>query len=300
MPPIALLSVVAEKEAHEVEDALNMLKRSLPVKVFSAHKAVNAVGQAQVSADRCRRSAELRSHQGGAQAPGPLPPAAGAHCFPPAPRADRRRPLLHTAQKAVQAYGDLPVALLHYKFTAAGKEEFSETLRKFLRDKCPNTVVVGWGSAKSGGKQGENYHTFIVGGRAHAGACAACVAAWGQSEAGYRRLLAPQDCHGDVDPQQLLAAVRNVMSGAIQPMWGKTGRASMDGKWVARQPRRKLAPGCTALLVGACGADPAARCRQHLSKVPRRPRPNNMQASEHGRAPQQPGRPPSGCARCCH
>jgi hypothetical protein len=64
----------------------------------------------------------------------------------------------------VQAYGDLPVALLHYKFTAAGKEEFSETLRKFLRDKCPNTVVVGWGSAKSGGKQGENYHTFIVGG----------------------------------------------------------------------------------------------------------------------------------------
>lgn len=65
-------------------------------------------------------------------------------------------------QKAIAVCGDVHIALLHQKFTAPGKEEFSETLRKFLKDKCPNTVVVGWGSARSGGKQGEHYHTFIV------------------------------------------------------------------------------------------------------------------------------------------
>ena len=54
------------------------------------------------------------------------------------------------------------MALLHHKFTAAGKEEFSETLRKFLREKSPDTVVVGWGNGKSAGRQGENYHAFIV------------------------------------------------------------------------------------------------------------------------------------------
>jgi hypothetical protein len=64
---------------------------------------------------------------------------------------------------------------------------------------------------------------------------------WGRSN---RQLLLPhahspfpvcplQDCLGELDPRQLLATIKDVMSGAIQPAWGKTGRASMDGKWVA-------------------------------------------------------------------
>ena len=49
-PVIPILSVVHEKEAGDVEDALEAAKRYLPIKVFTAHKAVNAVGQAQVRA----------------------------------------------------------------------------------------------------------------------------------------------------------------------------------------------------------------------------------------------------------
>jgi hypothetical protein len=49
MPPIAVLSVVPEKEAHDCEPALEGAKRYLPIKVFSAHKSVQGVGAAQVS-----------------------------------------------------------------------------------------------------------------------------------------------------------------------------------------------------------------------------------------------------------
>ncbi len=49
MPAIGLLSVVPEKEAHDCEEAIEGAKRYLPIKVFTAHRAVNGVGAAQVS-----------------------------------------------------------------------------------------------------------------------------------------------------------------------------------------------------------------------------------------------------------
>jgi hypothetical protein len=87
MAAIALLSVVAEKEAKEAEHALNSVKRSLPMKVFTAHKAVDGVGQARV------RSARTLETQGW------LPPGCPEHLHhvpPTGPRSSHPTP--HTAQ----------------------------------------------------------------------------------------------------------------------------------------------------------------------------------------------------------
>lgn len=43
-----------------------------------------------------------------------------------------------------------------------GKEEFSDALRKVLRDQYPNTVIVCWGHPKKGGDKGKHYHVPLV------------------------------------------------------------------------------------------------------------------------------------------
>eukprot|EP00197_Chlamydomonas_leiostraca_P004858 CAMPEP_0202869018 /NCGR_PEP_ID=MMETSP1391-20130828/11616_1 /ASSEMBLY_ACC=CAM_ASM_000867 /TAXON_ID=1034604 /ORGANISM="Chlamydomonas leiostraca, Strain SAG 11-49" /LENGTH=227 /DNA_ID=CAMNT_0049549263 /DNA_START=111 /DNA_END=790 /DNA_ORIENTATION=+ len=61
-------------------------------------------------------------------------------------------------QQASQATGTVHAAFLHNRFTAPGKEEYSDALRKVLRDQHPETVVVCWGHVSKGGDQGKHYH----------------------------------------------------------------------------------------------------------------------------------------------
>ncbi|KAL6760725.1 hypothetical protein V8C86DRAFT_1760085, partial [Haematococcus lacustris] len=61
-------------------------------------------------------------------------------------------------QKAVAATGKCDVALLSHHFTAPGKEEFSDALRKVLRDKYPTVPIVVWGHTHKAGERGKHYH----------------------------------------------------------------------------------------------------------------------------------------------
>lgn len=56
------------------------------------------------------------------------------------------------------ACGRCDVAMLSHHFTAPGKQEFSDALRKVLKEKHPDAVVVCWGHPDKGGKKGEHYH----------------------------------------------------------------------------------------------------------------------------------------------
>ncbi len=113
MPSINLLVVGEDKELAEFEEALEGCKRYVgPIKLFSAHKAVDAVGR---------------------------------------------------LQKLIQTCGQCHGALLHNHFTAPGKAEFSDTLRKVLKEKHPDVPVICWGNARKGGDQGKHYHASLVG-----------------------------------------------------------------------------------------------------------------------------------------
>ncbi|KAF5837331.1 hypothetical protein DUNSADRAFT_4539 [Dunaliella salina] len=61
------------------------------------------------------------------------------------------------AQEAA-ASGGLHVALLSNHFTAPGKAEFSDALRKVLRDQFHETPIVCWGHPSRGGDKGKHYH----------------------------------------------------------------------------------------------------------------------------------------------
>mmetsp|Transcript_6346 Transcript_6346/g.14052 ORF Transcript_6346/g.14052 Transcript_6346/m.14052 type:complete len:468 (-) Transcript_6346:1499-2902(-) len=106
--PLVVLVVGDEKELDGFEAALEACKKTVgPIKFFSAHKAVDAVGR---------------------------------------------------IQKALQVAGVCHGALLSHHFTAPGKEEFSDTLRKVLKEKYSTVPIVCWGHVTKGGEQGKHYH----------------------------------------------------------------------------------------------------------------------------------------------
>ncbi|KAG2496069.1 hypothetical protein HYH03_005988 [Edaphochlamys debaryana] len=111
MPSLNLLVVGEEKLLSDFEESLESCRRYVgPIKVFSAHKAVDAVGR---------------------------------------------------LQKLVQTCGVCHAAFLSNHFTAQGKEEFSDTLRKVLKERHPDVPVICWGKPKSGGEQGKHYHATL-------------------------------------------------------------------------------------------------------------------------------------------
>jgi hypothetical protein len=82
-------------------------------------------------------------------------------------------------QRAQQTLGKVDAALLDYKFTAPGKEEFSDTLRKVLKEKYPNTPIIGLGPKSKGGEQGKHYHGWVVSsGRAALLSCCCSLLSW--------------------------------------------------------------------------------------------------------------------------
>ena len=44
-----------------------------------------------------------------------------------------------------KAAGSVSAALLHNNFTVKGKEEFSDVIKKLLREKFPGVPLVAWG-----------------------------------------------------------------------------------------------------------------------------------------------------------
>eukprot|EP00198_Chlamydomonas_reinhardtii_P011424 XP_001700761.1 predicted protein [Chlamydomonas reinhardtii] len=112
MPSLNLLVVGDEKQLGDFEEALEGCKRYVgPIKLFSAHKAVDAVGR---------------------------------------------------LQKLVQTCGQCHAALLSNHFTHPGKEEFSDTLRKVIKEKYPDVPVICWGNTKKGGDLGKHYHATLA------------------------------------------------------------------------------------------------------------------------------------------
>lgn len=47
--------------------------------------------------------------------------------------------------------GSISAALLHNNFTVKGKEEFSDVIKKLLRDKYPGMSLIAWGEPSSNG-----------------------------------------------------------------------------------------------------------------------------------------------------
>ncbi|GLI63296.1 hypothetical protein VaNZ11_006203 [Volvox africanus] len=111
MPSLNLLVVGEEKSVPDFEDALESCKRYVgPIKLFTAHKAVDAVSR---------------------------------------------------LQKLVQTCGQCHAAFLSHHFTCPGKEEFSETLRKVIKEKHSDVPVVCWGNPKKGGDLNKHFHATL-------------------------------------------------------------------------------------------------------------------------------------------
>ncbi|GIL78234.1 hypothetical protein Vretimale_7609 [Volvox reticuliferus] len=111
MPSLNLLVVGEEKSLPDFEDALESCKRYVgPIKLFSAHKAVDGVSR---------------------------------------------------LQKLVQTCGQCHAAFLSHHFTCPGKEEFSETLRKVIKEKYPDVPVICWGNSKKGGELNKHFHATL-------------------------------------------------------------------------------------------------------------------------------------------
>ena len=62
----------------------------------------------------------------------------------------------------MQTCGQCHAALLSNHFTHPGKEEFSDTLRKVIKEKYPDVPVICWGNTKKGGDLGKHYHATLV------------------------------------------------------------------------------------------------------------------------------------------
>jgi len=58
--------------------------------------------------------------------------------------------LIYSLQRAVQLHGHLDGALLHSNFTVKGKEEYSDVIKKLLRDKYPGVPLIAWGERSDG------------------------------------------------------------------------------------------------------------------------------------------------------
>lgn len=143
-----VLVVISEKEVEQMEEVMNVVKRSFPMRFMIAYKAVDGVSK---------------------------------------------------LTKMQQQYGKCDAALLSHKFTAPGKEEYSETLRKVLKDKNPDIPVVCFGKVKAGGKQGEHYHYGM-------------------------------DAEDGADPKQIIAVLKQIQAGEIKAEYGgKDKRKSLDG-----------------------------------------------------------------------
>ena len=65
-------------------------------------------------------------------------------------------------QKIVQQTGKIDAAFIHNRFTAPGKEPYSEVLRKTIRDKYSECPVIGYGKKKKAGIEGKDYKLFMV------------------------------------------------------------------------------------------------------------------------------------------
>lgn len=165
MPSLNLLVVGQEKELNDFEEALEGCKRYVgPLKLFSAHKAVDAVGRLQVTNELqtpLKRSFALPTfHQSWQQL--------GATCLMLSQQTERRTRLpCFLSQKLIQTCGTCHAAFLSNHFTAPGKEEFSDTLRKVLKEKYADVPVVCWGNPKKGGDLNKHFHATVVSARAY-------------------------------------------------------------------------------------------------------------------------------------
>ncbi|KXZ46137.1 hypothetical protein GPECTOR_46g206 [Gonium pectorale] len=111
MPSLNLLVIGEEKALPDFEDALESCKRYIgPIKLFTAHKAVDGVSR---------------------------------------------------LQKLVQTCGQCHAAFLSHHFTLPGKEEFSDTLRKVIKEKYPDVPVICWGNPKKGGELNKHFHATL-------------------------------------------------------------------------------------------------------------------------------------------
>jgi len=76
-----------------------------------------------------------------------------------------------SAYKAVQAtaklqemqtkFGRVDVVLMHDRFTAKGKEEYSDAVKKVLKEKFAHVPVVCCGHVNKGGQVGKDYHSGV-------------------------------------------------------------------------------------------------------------------------------------------
>eukprot|EP00803_Ostreobium_quekettii_P009398 evm.model.scf_1161.3 EVM.evm.TU.scf_1161.3 scf_1161:28413-33635(-) len=164
----------------------------------------------------------------------------------------KRLPVRHTKASAsvagasainqiVRETGKIDAALVHWRFTAPGKEAYSEVIRKTLVEKYPDCPIVAFGKKKKAGTEGKDYHAFL-------------------------------DAEDGVDANDLMSILKQCQNGEIEATYGKAAaKAAKKNRKSSDQKRGSMDDKPTAASGRSRGERKGTDRSRSLSPSPRPP-----------------------------